>query len=288
MKRLLALIVLLAPCVAAEDAAAAESYDNCRGYITALPVTLTTQGTWCLKTNLTTNIASGNAILVQINNVTIDCNGYRIFDQAGTNTQAAAIRADSYSNLTLRGCNIRGFKRAVDVSGAASSGHVIEDNRFEVNYNAAIALTGTSHVVRRNQFVDSGGQAAAGETFAVIVGGDADVVDNNIDGVHPSSGGTQAGSYGVWVTGSTTSTIRGNTIRNINGGNSADYAISVNNSTYAEIVDNHLQVGAGGGNGNFGIYCSAALKEIVAGNRMFGYGIPLVNCDDDGGNLTQN
>ena len=64
--------------------------------------------------------------------------------------------------------------------------------------------------------------------------------------------------------------------------------ISVSDSTYAEISDNHLQRGSAGGNGNFGVYCSPSMKEIVTGNRMFGYGIDLVNCDDDGGNLTQD
>src|SRR5678815_5060229 len=48
---------------------AAESYGNCVGYIDTLPATLSTQGVWCLRKDLSTNLATGVAIKVQANNI---------------------------------------------------------------------------------------------------------------------------------------------------------------------------------------------------------------------------
>ena len=60
------------------SALAAESYDNCTGFIDSLPATVSTQGTWCLRANLSTAMASGDAIAVAANNVTLDCNDFKI------------------------------------------------------------------------------------------------------------------------------------------------------------------------------------------------------------------
>src|SRR6185369_16529682 len=70
-------------------ASAAESYDNCTGFITSLPAVVTTQGTWCLKQDLATAITSGNAITINTGNVTIDCNDFKLGGMsAGLATQA--------------------------------------------------------------------------------------------------------------------------------------------------------------------------------------------------------
>src|SRR6185369_2787721 len=70
-------------------ASAAESYDNCTGFITTLPAVITTQGTWCLKQDLATAITSGNAITINTGNVTIDCNDFKLGGMsAGLATQA--------------------------------------------------------------------------------------------------------------------------------------------------------------------------------------------------------
>jgi hypothetical protein len=61
-------LVLLA--AAASPALAAESYDNCTGFIDPLPAVITTQGTWCLRKDLRTAVASGHAITIATNNVT--------------------------------------------------------------------------------------------------------------------------------------------------------------------------------------------------------------------------
>src|SRR5687768_7416536 len=69
---------LLLAAAAVPRAYAAESYDYCPRVISSLPATISTQGTWCLKSNLSTGITTGNAITIATNNVTIDCNDYKL------------------------------------------------------------------------------------------------------------------------------------------------------------------------------------------------------------------
>ena len=64
--------------LASPASTAAESYDSCTGFIESLPATISTQGVWCLRRNLATAMTSGNAITITVNNVTIDCNDFKI------------------------------------------------------------------------------------------------------------------------------------------------------------------------------------------------------------------
>ena len=74
----LSFLVLLLFLCGPRAAHAAQSYDNCTGFITSVPAVISTQGTWCLKQDLATAIASGNAISVNANNVTLDCNDFKL------------------------------------------------------------------------------------------------------------------------------------------------------------------------------------------------------------------
>src|SRR5690606_28675588 len=62
---LLTSLALLAGMLLVPHAArAAQSYDTCTGFIDSLPATINSQGTWCLRGNVSTAITSGNAIEV--------------------------------------------------------------------------------------------------------------------------------------------------------------------------------------------------------------------------------
>jgi hypothetical protein len=286
MNRPAALTLLTLLLCAASPARAAESYDGCGAFVSALPAVLTAQGTYCMKQSLATAMTSGDAITIAGNNVTLDCNHFRLHGAgAGAATQAIGIKVDNRLNFTLRNCIVRGFRRGVRITGTASSGHVVVDNRFDGNRQVAIEINGSANTVRRNLILDTGAMTAEGEVWGIAANGDADIIDNTIDGVVPSGGGTQAGSYGIGLGGSSTSVIQGNRIRNIDGGNSSDYAIYATAGTFVSIEGNQLTRGQGGGNGNFGIYCGQ--DATVTDNRLHGYGIALVNCDDDGGNVAK-
>src|SRR5690606_9034000 len=85
MHRLLAVLLLAGLLAIPSPARAAESYDSCAGYIDSLPATISQQGVWCLRKNLSTNISTGHAITIAANNVTIDCNDFKIGGLAAGN-----------------------------------------------------------------------------------------------------------------------------------------------------------------------------------------------------------
>jgi len=76
---------------------------------------ITSQGVYCLNHDLATAMTSGNAIDIQTNNVTVDCNGYKIGGlAAGPSSVAYGIHADTTrQNITIRNCGIRGFVEGI-------------------------------------------------------------------------------------------------------------------------------------------------------------------------------
>lgn len=285
MNRLPALAVLALVLCPFREAAAAESYGNCKSFIATLPAVISSQGTTCMNKDLATSIESGAAISITAHNVTLDCNDFKLGGlAAGTDTLTDGIVADARLNVTLRNCNIRGFARGVAFTGAGS-GHVLEDNRFDGNTTVGVWLEGDGNTVRRNIIVATGGMAAAGGAVGIYVNGNADVIDNTVDGVYPSSEGTQFGSVGIGVDASSTSVVQGNRVRGVDGGNGPSYGFYTANGDFAAFEGNHASVGSGGGGGTFGIFC--ADDEIVVDNRFYGFGIGLQGCSDDGGNIVE-
>ena len=177
---------IVAAGLASPASTAAESYDSCTGFIESLPATISTQGVWCLRRNLATAMTSGNAITITVNNVTIDCNDFKIGGlAAGDESKTVGIAADDVLNATVRQCAIRGFFHGIRLTGA---GHLIEDNRLDGNLYIGIEMEGDDHLVRRNRVFETGGSAFAAEAFGIA--GETDVVDNVVAGVQgvPAAG----------------------------------------------------------------------------------------------------
>src|SRR5688572_11895990 len=139
---------------------AAESYDNCAGFIDSLPATISTQGVWCLRKDVSTAIAAGAAITVATNNVTLDCNDFKLGGlSAGTATATRGILATGRQNIRVRNCNIRGFHTGLDIEGG---GHLVEDNNLNGNLSVGLRVSGDGSIVRRNSVIDTGGSTLAG------------------------------------------------------------------------------------------------------------------------------
>lgn len=266
----------------------AESFQTCTGYITSIPATITKQGTWCLSKDVATANAEGTAIDITVNNVTIDCNGFKVGNlAAGLGTQMTGIAARNRLNATVRNCNVRGFLAAVDFSGEPSAGHSVENNRFDNNTAIAVRIEGSGSVVRGNTITDTGESTVTNLSTAIYVGDNVDVIDNLVDGVQPGTGpgAFLPGTVGVLVAGNN-AVLRGNRIRNVivpAGGGA--YGIFGAGSGLNRAADNDL-FGLGGA--SWGVWCSAKDNISLSDNYIGGFGVGRnAHCSNDGNNTVR-
>ena len=189
--------VLLLAGLYASPVHAAESYDNCTGFVTSLPATLSTQGTWCLKKDLSTSITSGAAITIGNNNVILDCNDFKVGGlAAGVGTITLGIYAIERVNTTVRNCNLRGFQFGMFLYGGR--GQLIEDNRIEQSTVTGILVYGDGVTVRRNRVMDTGGRPDSQLSSGIDASfGSVSVTDNRIDGVTVTGSGGFGHVYGI-------------------------------------------------------------------------------------------
>ena len=191
---ILALVILLLGLAVRLTPVQAETV-NCTA-ITSLPVTITTQGIYCLTGELATAITSGNAIEIATNNVVLDLNGFKLGGLgAGKGTTAHGIHGDSRQNITIRNGTVRGFLRGIllEDSSVTSQGNVIEEIRADQNTFVGIKAVGRGNIVRNNQVVATGGTTTFGanaDARGIVVTGAEPLVLNNdvIDTVKQGTG----------------------------------------------------------------------------------------------------
>jgi len=251
--------------------ASAETFYACDTIIDALPATIATQGVYCLTQDVSTAIASGNAITINANNVTLDCNGYKIGGlSAGASTSAYGVHATDRANVTVRQCSIRGFRYAVVFDGTSASGGVIEDNRLSENRDTAISVTGNGHTIRRNLISQTGGRPTSAAAGIRLSGDLHDVSDNNIHHVFASgTSGISGVAVGIDLNGSKGTVVRGNRVQGLyRGGTSSAYGIDAlgEQTTLEGNSLALLNVGAeGAGYGIWGNTKTACRDNLVSG-----------------------
>jgi hypothetical protein len=276
----LSLLLLALACVAPGRAVAAEGYDSCTGYITSLPAILASEGTWCLKQDLATSISSGYAITINTNNVTIDCNGFKVGGLgAGPNTSAFGIVAGNRFHVTVRNCTVRGFNMGIwlSASTASSAGdHVVEDNRVDGNTHYGINVAGDGSIVRRNLVTNSGASGNCCQVVGIYGAYSVYVLDNTISGVD------SAPSYarGIEV-GNNSASVDGNRISGVTGATPSGIVSA--GSGHLTLRGNHVL--GDGAAGSYGIYCSDG-SGVVKDNEINGFSTGLSNCTNGGGNDT--
>ena len=258
-------------------AKAAESYDSCAGFIDSVPATLSTQGVWCLRGDLSTAIASGNAITIATNNVTIDCNGFKIGGLGGgTSSNARGIYAEDRQNATVRNCSVRGFHTGIYFDGGA--GHLIEDNRLDQILYTGIRVTGDNNRVRRNAVYDTGGHPLYNVSIGIIAA--ADIIDNTVAGVFAAMS-TGATPRGIIASGPGTE-VRGNQIRGLAGGSGGFvYGIS---ATAAGVRVSENQITATVATTGYGI-SGAGATTFCTGNTVANFGTAFDGCEAISHNL---
>lgn len=277
---LLLFLILAAPATRAAD-----SYDSCTGFITSLPAVITSQGTWCLNGHLSTSLGSGNAISIETNNVTVDCNHFKLGGLgAGPTTTSIGIYAENRLNITVRNCNIRGFRTGIALFAftGESSGHLIENNLVEGSNVTGIGVGGTGNTVRNNRVFDSGGNHHSIAGAGMRVNGDAVVIDNTIDGVIPASSNPASGTMGIGLQTSSSALLQGNRISNVDGGTGLAYGIAVWGGTFAT-VDRNVVSASGTSSDSSPFNCSQPVT--LTNNFSHGFTSGIQGCTDDGGNI---
>jgi hypothetical protein len=267
---------------AARPAHAAESYDNCTGYITSLPATINSQGTWCLKQDLTTAITSGAAITVNVNNVTIDCNDFKLGGlAAGIGTSTYGIFSQDRLNGTVRHCNIRGFFVGVAFVGTTGGGHAIEDNRFDGNTRDGMIIEGDGSVIQRNRVFDTGGTTGLTNSYGIYAQNSVDIVDNTVSGV-VAIAGSGGDAYGIATDFDAGSRIIGNGVSGLlKDGAGKDYGIYNLDSDRISMRDNDVL--GDGSVGSVAFSCATATGS-TRDNVISGFASAIATCTDSGGN----
>jgi len=271
--------------VVSMPAFAAESYDNCAGFVDTLPATITTQGTWCLRHDLSTSITSGAAISINTNNVTLDCNSFKIGGlAAGMTTAAYGVYSISRLNTAIRNCTIRGFKYGIRLDGDGA-GHLVENNRLDNNTLNGIFVRGDSSSIRNNVIVDTGGVPDSFGLYAIYTYYDVDVLDNTISNVVATYGSNDSVT-GIYSISNNTGTISGNRVRGLASDSSVSYltrAITVDPKTSRATVRGNDLYGPGDGTGvNCPSYPGSTV--LVRDNVINGFATGIAYCVDSGGN----
>ena len=238
--------------------------------ITSIPTTITTQGIYCLTGNLSGNLASGYAITIATNNVTIDFNGYKLGNLgAGPATAAYGIYASQKKNITIRNGSIRGFYYGIALSDVSpytsSSGHLIEDVRLDGNTYRGMFIMGTGNIIRNNQVVKTGGSTNATSSYGIAVyGPGARILNNDIIDV----AATTNSAYGVYISSGDGTVVEANRISSVSTSGSS-YGIYLFSGLRITVTDNRIA-----GVADWGIAYSGA-TGIYMGNAVSGSTTPF-------------
>jgi hypothetical protein len=282
----LGLPALLLAAVLPGQARAAQSYDNCTGFIDALPAIITSPGTWCLRKDLNTAAWQGDAILIVAHDVTLDCNHHKIGGLgAGAGTQAIGVHGMQRDFLRVRRCNIRGFATGIHLG--PGHGLRIEDNRLDSNTITGIHAQGYDGVVARNLVRDTGGSTSyRGYATGIRVWNSMDVLDNTVSGVMPLMGdGESAYATGIEVSQAQSNRVAGNRVRRLValGATKPAVALSVQSGTKLAVYENEFVGPATGA----AVQCTSTGDQArVQDNILGGFPEGVKLCTDGGNDYT--
>lgn len=264
-----------------QSAQAAESYDGCTGTITALPYTISSPGTWCVKQHLFTSAAAGAAITVNTSNVTIDCNNFKLDGtSAGASTANRGILASARSNVTVRNCSIRGFQYGIALVGVAGGDHLVEHNRLGANTSYGIFVEGDGSLIRDNHVSDTGGSTLTPHAYGIYGRYIVDIADNIVSTV--AGNGNAGNIIGIFTLNNTGGTVSGNRVHGLlKAGNIALRGILTTQSSRVVLMRNN--VSGDGSTAGVGISCTNTTSR-VKDTVISGFPTGLSGCGDAGRN----
>jgi hypothetical protein len=245
--------------------------------IATVPFTITAQGNYRLTRNVSTAQATGAAITISSDFVTLDLGSLKLGGgAAGPGTSAIGVYALDRRNVTVRNGNVRGFLRGVFLEGAGSRNHLVERIRADENTLAGIDVTGPGSVVRRNQVVSTGGTTSSGadvDTFGIRVdGARTRILDNDVTDTTPVGSGT---GHAIFAANATSAVIDKN--------RAANSAAVTSAGIFAASGSNVLVLGNRLTGLTSGVVFDAATGKY-AGNLTSGVTTPYAGGVDAGGN----
>lgn len=238
---------------------------DCDAKITAVPVTITSPGTWCFDKDLTfTSPAIGTAINIQSSNVTLDLNSHVLRGpmdggklvtgtgyQTGVNVPGVCCTTDptlQYNNVKIRNGTISGFHYGITIAANTyGSGYVVEDMQIRDTAFMAIGFNGVKNAIVRSTAISRLDASLCGTTSgcsnpAAVYGINATssngvkIENNTVTGMK----GVNGTSFGIQLNSTTNSVIEGNLVESVTASGVADVGIQVGNSPNALVVNNRL------------------------------------------------
>ena len=253
--------------------------------ITSLPAVISSSGVYCMKQDLSTAMSTGQAISINSNNVVLDCNGFRLGGlAAGPSTQATGIHSTIRKNITVRDCNVRGFRTGLEFTHfgyAEHGGHVVEDSLFDSNTQIGFTLYGDRSVARRNRVLNTGGSTLLGDVIGVQASGKPVLVDDNyISGVTGSTDAA-AETAGLKLTGYM-SLARDNVVTDVRAGAGVSSGIHAGGTTITLERNYFFNVG---GSPQYGVNTTYG-SVLCFNNRVRSWTVSAYDeCDNGGGNF---
>lgn len=173
--------LLLPALLAVAPAPAAAETLTCNN-ITSLPTTISVPGHYCINQNFNAAFAAP-AILINANNVVLDCNDHFINNTSGGVT---GVYVGNRQQVTVRNCGLTNFGRGIaffETTAGGSRNHLVTGNRVLRSRLAGIQMAGTANVVENNRISDNVGGSSA-YTYGILLtsfdgNGVANVVRNN-------------------------------------------------------------------------------------------------------------
>ncbi|HEY0662360.1 MAG TPA: right-handed parallel beta-helix repeat-containing protein [Lysobacter sp.] len=284
-------IVVLVLCTLGQSAQAETV--NCTE-IASLPAVINVAGVYCLQQDLSTAIASGNAIEIQANNVVLDCNGRKLGGlAAGPDSRAVGVSAAGRTNLTVRNCKLRGFGTAIRFA-APGGGHVVEDNHVQGSTELGLSISGNGSMVRRNRVLDTLQRAGApDDAVGIATESTMDILDNTVGQVVAATG---KAAFGIRARDNLHGAIIGNRVRNVldqgqaNSFTAGIASIPVAGNGRATIAGNHVALSAP--DNQAGISCYNDGNDVAFDNVVNGFHYflgpthtPILGCVNGGGNV---
>ena len=99
----------------------------------------------------------GHGLVIAADNVTLDLNGHTIFAGSVVLHQAAGVRVDERSNVTVKNGTVRGFFHGIHVQNGRNNAVVDIDAIDNTGGNGIVLQNVTDSKVTRNTVINSGG-----------------------------------------------------------------------------------------------------------------------------------